>query len=379
MKNKLSFLLQDPVLTIAVVLAFASMLFQKPDQLYIKYIDFHTLILLFSLMLVSAGLKEIGFFQSLGEYFTKRIHSLTGLLILLVCLCFFSSMLITNDVALIIFVPLGILILEMADAQDQICFAVIFMTLSANLGSMLTPIGNPQNLYLFHLSHLSIPQFLLLMLPYSGLSLLLLIACILIWGKKKTLTPLSIQMPSESQPVKSLILYGMNFVLCILTVAGILSPWLLLVLVLVFFFRFSPSLLRKIDYHLLATFFFLFIFIGNIGRSPVFCAFIKSILIGNEFVASILVSQVISNVPTAILLSNFSTDYTSLIVGTNIGGLGTIIASMASLISYKQLALHQPEKKRTYILKFTFWNLVFLVIFLLPLIASIYNLQVFIF
>lgn len=351
---------KDPVLLIAICLAFISMIFHKPDAQYLNYIDYHTLILLFSLMLVSAGLKEIGFFQNVGEYFIKKVHSLKGLIFLLVTFCFFSSMLITNDVALIIFVPLGIMILEMADSSSQICFTVIFMTIAANLGSMLTPIGNPQNLYLYHLSDYTISQFLGLMLPYSTVSFLLLIIGVLFFAPKKTLTSLNVIMPSKQQSVKSLVFYSSCFILCLLAVAGILSSWILFLIMLVAFILAKPSCLKKVDYHLLATFFFLFIFIGNMGRTPAFCNFIQSILEGNEYLTSILASQVISNVPTAILLSSFTKETTALIVGTNIGGLGTLIASMASLISYKQLVLHQPERKRAYVLLFTLWNLIFL-------------------
>lgn len=362
MKHKTNHLFQDPVLAIALILALLSMIFHKPDARYLKYIDFHTLILLFSLMLVSVGLKEIGFFQNVGEYFIGKVHSLKGLLILLVSFCFFSSMLITNDVALIIFVPLGILILEMADSKDQICFAVVFMTIAANLGSMLTPIGNPQNLYLYHLSHFTIPQFIGLMLPYSAVSLLMLLLGVYIFAPKKTLTTFTVQMSSKQPSGKSLTFYSSCFILCLLAVAGILSSWLLFIIMIGAFLCVRPSCLKKVDYHLLATFFFLFIFIGNMGRTPAFRVFIQSILEGNEYLTSILVSQVISNVPAAILLSSFTKHTTALIIGTNIGGLGTLIASMASLISYKQLALHQPEKKRAYILLFTLWNLIFLAV-----------------
>lgn len=356
------FVKRETVLVLSFLLAVVSCFLVRPDRQYAGYIDIGTLIVLFCLMAVVAGMKELGMFQVIGEGLLGRIQSRRGLVLVLVFLCFFSSMLITNDVALITFVPLALLILHMTDQKSAVCFVVTLMTIAANLGSMLTPVGNPQNLYLYSVSGMKLGAFLWLMLPYTLVSAIGLVGCVyLVYRKKEDIryTP----QKTEITDRKRLGIYLLLFGICLLSVAGVISRPVLLILNSVCIFFTDRRLLKKVDYSLLATFVCFFIFIGNMGRFPVFCQWIKEMLQGHVRLAAVGISQVISNVPAALLLSGFTEEWKELIIGTNVGGLGTLIASMASLISYKQIAVKNPELKNRYLALFTLLNLIFLMIF----------------
>lgn len=350
----------DAVLLISFCLAVLSCLITPPGPKYLNYIDFHTLILLFCLMLIVEGLREVNFFPYIGNLLLSRTSSQRGLSLVLVFLCFVSSMFITNDVSLITFVPLGILILEMSGMQSKLCYIVVLMTIAANLGSMFTPIGNPQNLYLYSLSGLKLTDFLLLMLPFTALSAFLLIL-FSVFGTGHG--SIRIQMENTALSGKApILLLGILFVFCMLSVAGILSDVVLLFIVVIPLLIKQRKLFTRVDYSLLLTFIFFFIFVGNIDHFEQLRTFISSVLEGHERLISILASQVISNVPAAMLLSNYTTRIPELIIGTNIGGLGTLIASMASLISYRQISSRYPAFKRKYLGIFTCCNLIFLII-----------------
>ena len=361
LKNIISFLKKEVVLTVSGILAFISCFFVLPDSEYIGYIDFHTILILFCLMAVMEGFKDIGLFQGIGESLLRKFHSERGIAIVLVFLCFISSMFITNDVALITFVPLALLIINMAKMEASLCMIITLMTIAANLGSMLTPIGNPQNLYLYSTSGMALTAFLKLMLPYTLAAALLLVVCIFVKYKSQEI---SFSLPENANKLnrKRIAYYLVLFVLCLLSVAKIMPITVLFIIVFAAVLIDKRFLLKKIDYSLLLTFIFFFIFIGNMGRLEVFCNFLTSILEGHEMLVAILSSQVISNVPAALLLSGFTDKWTALIVGTNLGGLGTLIASMASLISYKQLAANYPEKKGKYMVMFSVFNIIFLMI-----------------
>ena len=358
------FLRQEPVLLISFLLAVASCFFIPPDMEYLDYIDKNTILILFCLMVVLAGLKELGLFQYIGDIVLRKIKTERSVIFVLVSLCFFGSMAITNDVALITFVPLAILILTMADMVSSLCFTVVLMTIAANLGSMLTPIGNPQNLYLYSVSGISLIEFMGITLPYTLLSAVLLAVCIWFGYKKKTVTIHTDDAKTKIDR-KKLLFFMLLFILCLLSVIDLLPVEILFAVILLAVLLENRKLLWQVDYSLLATFIFFFIFIGNMGRFPAFSAYIVRILNDHERLVSVGISQIINNVPAALLLSGFTGEWKELIIGTNIGGLGTIIASMASLISYKQIALQYPKSKMRYLLLFTVWNLVFLAVLLL--------------
>ncbi len=358
MNKVITFLKDEIVLVAAFVLAIVSMFVVPPSKEYIGYIDFKTLGLLLSLMFVTAGLQKCRVFEKIGDALLENTKSVTGLKIVLVFLCFFSSMLITNDVALITFVPFTLYVLKKAEHTEAICFVVIMQTVAANLGSMLTPFGNPQNLYLFSESGMSGMDFFRITIPYVAFAgVLLLVVCFL--GKKSEKKISGDLGDIRIDKVKTVI-YAILFVVCIATVFNVLPYYVTLLLVLVLVLLLDRGLYKKVDYSLIFTFVGFFIFIGNMGNITFVSEFLKKIIDGREILVSILSSQVISNVPAALLLSGFTDKYELLLVGLNIGGLGTLIASMANLISYKIYVKEFPDKKGVYIGKFTLWCLVFL-------------------
>ena len=350
----------DVVLTASLCLAAVSCFIIPPNAGYIDYIDFHTLITLFCLMLIMEGLRELNFLQDIGNRILKKVTTQRGIASALVFLCFISSMLITNDVSLITFVPFGIMILEMAGMTGRLCLTVTLMTIASNLGSMFTPIGNPQNLYLYSLSDLSIQEFLLLTGPCTAASAALLACFLLASFRSDRLTVhLSPSVPLNASQTG---FYLLLFLLCVLAVAGFIPHVLLFVLVAAALLWKNRKLFVKIDYSLLLTFTFFFIFVGNMKQIESLRLLIVGFLENHDKLFSIFLSQVISNVPAAMLLSGYSTNISELIIGTNLGGLGTLIASMASLISYKQLCLGYPHLKKKYIGIFTLYNLFFLAV-----------------
>ena len=361
-----SFLKNETVLSIAVILAIISSFFVKPDKNYLEYIDYRTLALLFCLMAVMAGLQKTGVFSMLAERMLKRVHGVKSLTFTLIMLCFFFSMFITNDVALITFIPFTFTVLNMIDKneKDRLIIPVVAMqTIAANLGSMLTPIGNPQNLYLHGISGMGVGEFIVLMLPYATISFLLLTVWVRLKKGKggiKINFPVSVHIEDK----KKIRIYLIAFLVCLLTVTHLIDYKITLCLVAVLIFIADYRIFAKVDYTLLLTFTAFFIFIGNMGRIPVFENYIKRVIDGRECITGILSSQLISNVPAALLLSGFTDHFTPLIIGVNLGGLGTLIASMASLISFKLLGRENKSLKGKYLIYFTVSNILFLAVLL---------------
>ena len=367
MRNLWSWCKKEAVLSIAIVLAIVSAFFVRPDKEYISYIDFITLGILFCLMAVMAGLQKIGLFSYVAEKLLEIVNHIRGLIFILIMLCFFSSMLITNDVALITFVPFTFIVLHMIlgeKAEKLVVPVVVMQTIAANLGSMLTPIGNPQNLYLYGKTAMSFAEFILFMLPYTVVAFVILSVWCFVFpyqGDKRVELQLK-ENTSVNAYKKEIIIYSILFVLCLLEVAHVL-PWqLVLAVVLVVVLFLDKEVLRRVDYALLFTFIGFFVFIGNMGRVPAFNAFIQNIIDGNEILTSVVASQFMSNVPAALLLSGFTNKYELLIVGTNLGGLGTLIASMASLISFKYIGKEYKQLKGKYMVYFTVANVSFLAV-----------------
>lgn len=357
------FLKKETVLAAAAVLALVSVFFVPPSAAYLDYIDFRVLALLFCLMAVMAGLREMGVFSFLAGRLLQAAKSGRSVELILVLLCFFSSMVITNDVALLTFVPFAMEVLSLCGREKRILFVVVMQTVAANLGSMLTPLGNPQNLYLYSLSGMGAGELLSLMAPYAGASLVMILLCMVFSKNGGQVTVAAGR--GASFPVKMLILYGQLFVLSLLTVLRILPyQWTLAATVLALLLA-DRKILKKVDYSLLVTFVCFFVLVGNIGRIDAVREALGAMVQGNEVAVSVAASQVISNVPAALLLSGFTQDYRGLLVGVNLGGLGTLIASMASLISYKFYAASYGEKKGKYLLVFTLVNLAFLFVLLL--------------
>lgn len=370
MKEKLiCFFKRETVLCAALALAALSMLLVRPDAEYLSYIDFRTLAILFCLMGAMAGLQKTGVFQWVAQALLARVRKTRQLVWILVLLCFFSSMAVTNDVALITFVPFTFTVLRLIGPEAGkrlIVPIVVLQTVAANLGSMLTPIGNPQNLYLYGKAGLSLGSFLLLMLPYTCVSFLL----ILLQSTMQTRAynvPIQVSFHEQIQlrgKEAQLAGYLALFAVDLLTVARVVPYGLALLITAIGLLVLDRSIFAQVDYSLLLTFVGFFVFIGNMGRLPVFYEFLQKIVSGHELLAGAAASQVISNVPAALLLSGFTDDLAPLIIGVNLGGLGTLIASMASLISYKFVAREEPGTKGIYFRQFTVTNVCFLAVLL---------------
>ena len=366
---------KDVVLTIAILLALLSSLFVHPDKQYINYIDYRTLILLFCLMSVMAGLRKIKLFDRVAATLVSRCTNEGQLIILLVVVVFFTSMIITNDVAVLTFVPFTISVLNILppNVKNRWMITLIVMeTIAANLGSMLTPVGNPQNLYLYNVSGMSMGGFLLIMLPYSVLSLVMLIIWIIIRCNSKStnidrniklgdIRNTNSEIAYNSRNKRIIGMYFFLFILCLMTVVKIIPFYITFVILLVCILIFDRDTLKNVDYSLIFTFTGFFIFIGNIGRIPVFRDFLQEVISGKEMITAVLCSQIMSNVPAALLLTGFTDNIRMLIIGTNLGGLGTLIASMASLISFKFIQREDKNVNGTYIATFTVANVVFLI------------------
>lgn len=383
------FFKKETVCCIAFLLAVVSMFFIPPSVNYFSYIDFRVLALLFSLMAVVRGFSSIGVFTRLGTMLLTHVHSLRMLSALFIFLCFFFSMLITNDVALITFVPFTILVLSMAEQKKFLIPVIVLETIAANLGSMLTPLGNPQNLYLYTISGLSIGAFVRIMLPYSFVSAILLLIFILFLPKDTVSTATAANTANSTNTVTAsntsnviceavkarknprilFTAYLILFLLCLLTVLHILPYQIMFLLVLTGFLLLDYRVLKDVDYFLLLTFLCFFIFIGNMKQISLVHELISKLLVHHEVLMGIGASQIISNVPAAILLSGFTDDYSALLIGVNLGGLGTLIASLASLISFKFYTNSEGSDTRRFLGIFTLYNVIFLgVLFVLSLI-----------
>ncbi len=366
MKEKIiEFLKKEVVLVVATVLAIASAFVVPPSIAYMEYIDWHVLELLFCLMTVMAGLQKSGLFDCLGEALLKRTKKVWQLCLVLIMLCFFLSMAITNDVALITFVPFAIVSLQKAKQERLLIPVVVLQTVAANLGSMLTPIGNPQNLYLYNISQMSLTEFILCMLPNTLMSFaLIVIALLFVKGKEEPI----VLSHNETTDVdtKQTIIYGVLFMISLLVVAKVLMCEVALTVIVVVVLLMDRKVLKEVDYCLLLTFISFFIFTGNLGNISVIRESLQMLVEGRELLVGVVASQAISNVPAALLLSGFTGDYRALLAGVNIGGLGTLIASMASLISYKILVNQYNEKKGSYFKWFSVVNVAFLVVLMIP-------------
>ena len=328
MAKLIDFIKDEIVFSISVILAIISCFFVRPNPNYLNYINWDTIILLFVIMLIVEVLKNLSIFEIVVRKLLTKVGNARGLVFVLVFTCFFSSIFITNDVSLIIFVPFAILALKKVDRIDLIIFTVSLQTIAANIGCMVLPIGAPHNIVMYTVSKIPFESFFLLLLPYVIVSVIFLVALSLFVSPDKIELPQMREIKVNRQD----------------------------------FFR---KVFLGVDYYLLLTFIALFVLIGNLVNIPFFTQIFEKWIIGNEVIWGIIASQVISNVPAAMLLSGFSTNYEAIIVGINIGGLGTLIASMANLISYKILVREYKEFKIRYLVIFTALNVILLIILII--------------
>ncbi len=360
MRHILKFVRSEVVLCISFVLAVASMFVTPPNAGYLEYVDYSVIAILFCLMTTIQGFGKTGLFDFISGKLTSLFANTRTLSAALTLLCFFMAMLITNDVALLTFVPLTLLLFKGQETVTIRC--VILETAAANLGSMVTPIGNPQNLYIYSNYNYSLGEFFKVMLPISGVSLALILLSLLLIPSR------SIEKSSEKPVFKlsrNFFVYAAVFALCVCTVARFVDYRICLLATLAAALIFDRKILAKPDYALLGTFVCFFVFVGNVSAVPAVRDFIGSILEGRVMLVSCGLSQIISNVPCAIMVSGFTDNARELLLGVNIGGMGTLIASLASLISFKLYARSPDARKGRFFLEFTVYNFAFLGLLLL--------------
>lgn len=353
------FFRREPVLVIAALAAGVTCFFVPPDASYLGYLDLRTLALLYCLMTVVCGLRKAGLFSHLAHTLCEKAGNLRRISLLLVLLCFFSAMLITNDVALLTFVPFAVVVMGMAHHSRELVFVVVLQTIAANLGSMLTPVGNPQNLYLYSRYDFAFGDFVRVTLPIWLLSLVLLVLLTLFVRSEKLALFLG-EAPGMDK--RMLLVYLALFGLCLLVVLRVL-PWAaMLAVLLAVLLVYDRRILLQADFLLLLTFVAFFIFSGNLARIPAVADALRALMRGREYLVSLLASQVISNVPAALLLSGFTDRARALLLGVNVGGLGTPIASLASLIALKLYSHAEHAETGRFLLVFTLLNAAFLLV-----------------
>ncbi len=357
----MTFVKKNPVMCIAILAAVFSAILIPPDIEYLKYFDFKTLSCLFSTLAVVCALKNIYFFRIISSKIISVFRTTRSAVIALVYITFIGSMLIANDMALITFLPLGYYVITSTNNQKHLAFTFIMQNIAANLGGMLTPFGNPQNLYMYNYFNISNGEFVRIMLIPFLISVALITLCCMFVKNE----PLVIHRSYEAVlDTRRTVIYSVLFAVSIIIVFGVIPYWLGLIIILAGLMYLDRAALKAVDYPLLITFCAFFVFAGNVARIPEVISLVGGLVNNSPLLFGALSCQIISNVPSAILLSHFTDNYPQLLVAVNIGGTGTLIASLASLITFREYLKNDPENIGTYLKKFTLYNFGFLIILL---------------
>lgn len=353
------FIKKNVVMVIAMVAAIVTCFFVPPDRAYLDYFDVKTLTCLFCVLAVVCALKNINFFYILAKKLIQVFRNARLCILALVYITFIGSMLIANDMALLTFLPLGTYVMTSTGKRKYMAFTFIMQNIAANLGGMLTPFGNPQNLYLYTKFQIPATEFLGIMALPFALAILLITLCCLFFVKPE---PFELKDEKISLPVGRSVTYLILFILAIAIVFRGIPYGVGLVVIPGVMLFIDRKALKMVDYPLLLTFVFFFIFSGNMARIEAVQSLFSFLLEKNTLLVSILSCQVISNVPSAILLSQFTDNYRHLLLGVNIGGVGTLIASLASLITFREYTKQNKGKTGYYVLLFSAFNFAFLII-----------------
>lgn len=357
-----NFIKSEVVLTVATILAIITMFFVPIDKEYLNYFDYNTLICLFCMLAVVAGLKSTNVFELISRKLIGLFHTRRAVIYTLVFGTFFFDMIVANDMSLITFLPLTYIVLHSTKNDKYLAFTFIMQTIAANMGGMITPYGNPQNLYLYSYYNIGTTEFFsILFAQVITVAILLWICCAFVPNEKLKLKKSSKIIISK----KTLIVYTILFILVIFSVFRLVPYLLTLAIVLITILIMDKKRFKQVDYALISTFCVFFVFSGNMARIPQIKTFISEIVVKNTLLAGIVSCQFISNVPTAIFLSKFTQNYRDLLISVNIGSLGILISSLASLITLKEFLKHQPKNFFKYLGMFTIFNTMFLIVLLL--------------
>ena len=353
------FVKKNVVMVVAMVAAVITCFFVPPDSAYLSYFDFKTLTCLFCVLAVVCALKNINFFYMLAKKIVEIFRNTRMAILALVYITFIGSMLIANDMALLTFLPLGLYVLTTTGKSKHMAFTFIMQNIAANLGGMLTPFGNPQNLYLYTKFEIPTPEFITIMAPPFVVSVVLISLCCIIFIKPE---PLVLESKPISMPAGKTTIYLLLFALAIAIVFRGIPYYIGLIVIPAVLFFMDRKALKMVDYPLLFTFVFFFIFSGNMARIEAVKSLFSLLLDKSTLLFSVISCQVISNVPSAILLSQFTENYRELLLGVNIGGVGTLIASLASLITFREYTKQNKGKTGYYIALFSAFNFAFMII-----------------
>ncbi len=353
------FIAGNTVMVVALIAAIVTSFIIPPDAQYLDYFDLKTLTCLFCVLAVVCALKNIRFFYILARKIVQCFRNTRYSILALVYITFIGSMLIANDMALLTFLPLGFLVLSTTGEKRYMAFTFVMQNIAANLGGMLTPFGNPQNLYLYSKFNIDTLEFMGIMAPLFVISVVLITICCFIFVKpgKLQITDEPVYLPKG----KTILLLAL-FALSIIIVFEGIPYWIGLIIIPVALLFLDRKALKDVDYPLLLTFVFFFIFAGNMARIELVRNFFSYLMEKSTLLFSIMSCQIISNVPSAILLSQFTDNYRELLMGVNIGGVGTLISSLASLITFREYVNQNPDKSKSYILIFSGFNFAFLVL-----------------
>ena len=360
-RHLLPFLKKNIVLCVAIIAALVTSFIVPPDKAYLDYFDWKTLTCLFCVLAVVCAFKNIRFFFFLAQKIVKAFKNTRACILALTYVTFIGSMLIANDMALLTFLPLGYLVLSTTGKKKYMAFTFIMQNIAAHLGGMLTPFGNPQNLYLYTKFKIPTGEFVATMLPPFLLSVALITLCCMLFVKKESL---QIEEEKIVLPKAKTTIYSLLFILSIVIVFRVIPFWIGLIVIPVFLLFMDRKALKQVDYCLLFTFVAFFIFSGNMARISAVKNLLDTLMQKNALLVSTLSCQGISNVPSAILLSQFTANYKPLLLGVNIGGVGTLISSLASLITFREYVKHDHGGAKKYILLFSAFNFAFLFILL---------------
>ena len=362
MKKVIGFAKTNAVMLIAALAAIITSFIVPPDKEYLGYFDFKTLTCLFCVLAVVCALRNIRFFYTMAKAIIRKFKNAKWCVLALVYVTFIGSMLIANDMALLTFLPLGYFVLHTTGKEKYMAFTFIMQNIAANLGGMVTPFGNPQNLFLYSKFNIPDLEFMGIMLPPFIIAIVLITACCLIFVRSE---PLVIEEKAAELPKWRTVIYLILFALAIIIVFRVVPYQIGLIVIPIALLILDRQALLQVDYGLLFTFVFFFIFSGNMARIDAVKEFFSFLLEKNTLVVSAFSCQFISNVPSAILLSQFTDNYRDLLLGVNIGGVGTLISSLASLITFREYSKQQPGHTIGYILKFSAFNFAFLGILIL--------------
>lgn len=369
MKKIMLLIKKDPMLPVSVLAAVISLFITPPSEELISAIDWHTLGILFMMLTVLEGFKQEDLFQPLLKL-SSKFSTMATLSLFLIFGVFFTSMFVTNDVSLIIFVPLTILLFRSVNREECILPIISMENIAAIRGSLLMPFGSPQNLFLFNKSGASAGRFIFHMSPLCVGSAILLIVFVLVCFRKEKGRKIEFRLdliPWKKENRIRRVTYLFLFVMILLVIVSRTELWpIAVIIVLAAVLIVNRKLLKSVDYVLLVTFFCFFVFSSSITANPAIESFLAKTVTGREYISVILLSQVISNVPASIVLYPFSDNFAGLIYGADTAGLVSLIGSLASVINYRIYVREYPGKGRDFIRVFTLVSWMFFILVVMP-------------